>query len=57
MTTPPCLIPIQDTGIVLGDVGDLFSQIAWPKRGICEILVEIIEGEHRCLRFVVSMRS
>lgn len=57
MTTPPCLIPIQDTGIVLGDVGDLFSQIAWPKRGICEILVEKIEGEHRCLRFVVSMRS
>lgn len=35
----------------------LFSQTAWSRSETFEILLEQIEGEHRCLRFMVSIRS
>ncbi len=43
-------------GIVFGNDNDFVSQIAWPKRITCETLVEQIHGEHRCLRFMMSIR-
>ena len=47
----------SNTKIVLANDDHLFSQTAWPRKVTCGILVEQLEGEHRCLRFMVSIRS